>query len=369
MLNPDITFLNHGSFGACPRPVFEAYQNWQRELEYQPVEFLARRIDGLLDTAREKLAQYLNAPTNDIIFVQNATTGVNMVARSLKLNAGDEVLTTDHEYGACNFTWDYFCRQHGAVYVEREMPIPMTTHADFVEHFWAGVTPRTKVIFLSHITSFTALIFPVQEICRRAREAGIITVIDGAHAPAQISLDLTAIGADFYTGNCHKWLCAPKGSAFLYVNPAYQADLAPLVISWGWTPESDFINRHQVQPTRDHAAYLSVPAAIEYQAAHQWGEVRAACHAMICELHTKFEAFFGLPMLTTDPDVWNGQMLTVPVPPCDLSALKTRLYDEYQIEMPIIPWKGGHYIRVSVQVYNSAQQMDYLFKALGEIFV
>ena len=206
--------------------------------------------------------------------------GCQVVA--LRLRPGDEILTTDHEYGAMDRTWRYICDQIGARYVQRPIPLPVTTHADFVEHFWAGVTERTRIIFISHITSPTALTFPVAEICRRARAAGILTIVDGAHAPGQLPLNLVELGADIYTGACHKWLCAPKGAAFLYARPEVQPWLEPLVVSWGWEAEkpgpSRFVDWHEWQGTRDLAAYLTVPAAIRFQAEHAWDDVRRRCH-------------------------------------------------------------------------------------------
>ncbi len=208
MLRPDVTFLNHGSFGACPRPVFETYQCWQRELELEPVEFLGRRVPGLLREARQVLAEYVGVQPGTLVFVPNATFGVNIVARSLELAPGDEVLGTDHEYGAAEHAWQFSCGKRGATYIRQPIPLPVSDASDVIDALWAGVTDRTRVIFLSHITSPTAIIFPIAEICRRARAAGIMTVIDGAHAPGQIPLDLAAIDPDFYTGNCHKWLCS-----------------------------------------------------------------------------------------------------------------------------------------------------------------
>ena len=206
LLDPEIVFLNHGSFGATPRPVFDAYQNWQRELERQPVEFLGRRFNNLMRDARAALAAYVHADAADLIYAPNATTALNIVARSLRLNPGDEILTTDHEYGALDRTWRFIARKTGAVYRAQPIPVPITTPEDFVARLWAGVTPRTRVVFLSHITSPTALIFPVAEICRRARAAGIISIVDGAHTIGQIPLNLEEIGADFYASNLHKWL-------------------------------------------------------------------------------------------------------------------------------------------------------------------
>jgi isopenicillin-N epimerase len=234
LLDPDIAFLNHGSFGACPKPVFEAYQRWQLELERQPVEFLGRRFTALMRTAREKLAAYLHTAADNIVYVPNATVGVNIVARSLRLQPGDEILTTDHEYGAIDRTWRFICEKTGAALRTVPIPVPLPEAQTLVETLWAQVTPRTRVIALSHITSPTALIFPVKEICHRARAAGILTVIDGAHAVGQLPLALDDMGVDFYTSNCHKWLMAPKGSAFLYARPEAQSLVEPLVVSWGW---------------------------------------------------------------------------------------------------------------------------------------
>jgi len=231
LLEDSLIFLNHGSFGACPKPVFEVYQYWQRQLEYQPVRFLGRQATDLLAEARSELANYLNAPQDDLVYTPNPTTAINMIVRSLGLKPGDEILTSDHEYGAMDRTWRFICKKTGAKYVQRPISLPVSTQAELVEYFLAGITPQTKVIFLSHITSPTALIFPVEEICKRAREKNIITIIDGAHAPGQISLDLEAINPDIYTGACHKWLCAPKGSAFLYAHPDIQPRLKPLVVS------------------------------------------------------------------------------------------------------------------------------------------
>lgn len=206
MLDPEIVFLNHGSFGATPKPVFDVYQNWQRELERQPVEFLGRRARDLMAESRAALADYLGVQRDDLVYVTNATVGVNIVAHSINLGPGDEVLTTDHEYGACDRTWRFLARKDGFAYINQPVLVPLTSVERFVEQLWQGVTAKTKIIFLSHITSPTAIVFPVTEVCRRAREQGILTLVDGAHAPGQIPLDLDKIGADYYTGNLHKWM-------------------------------------------------------------------------------------------------------------------------------------------------------------------
>lgn len=368
LLNPDVVFLNHGSFGACPRPVFETYQAWQRELEYQPVEFLglSRRFPELVGEARTHLAKFLNTDMHNLAFVPNATTAINTIMRSLDLQAGDEILGTNHEYGAVDFTWEFICEKSGAKYIRHAVDLPLTTPEAFVESFWSSVTPKTKIIAISHITSPTALIFPVEEICRRAREAGIITIIDGAHVPSQLPLDLGAIGADFYTGNLHKWLCAPKGSAFLYVHPKHQELIHPLVISWGYAPDAEthrFSARHEWQGTQDISAYLSVPSAIDFQREHDWDSVRESCHALAVETRNRLTEVTGLPHIA--PDAFFSQMFAVPMPEgCDVYALKARLYDEFCVELPAIIWEGKPFIRVSIQGYNTRDDADALIDAL-----
>ena len=358
-------FLNHGSFGACPKPVFEADQRWQLELERQPVDFLGRRVDGLLDQARAALAEYINGDVDNLVFVPNATSGVNVAARSLRLQPGDEILTTDHEYGGCSYSWQHNCERTGAKYIIRPMPLPMSSPEAFIERFWEGVTPRTRVIYMSHITSPSALVFPIEEICRRARAAGIITVIDGAHAPGQIPLDMKKIGADFYTGNCHKWMMTPKGSGFLYVRPEYHWPIEPLIISWGWTDDSTFIRRNQMQGTRDPAAYLAVPAAIEWMKEHNWDLVRAQCHGLGVELRQQIMDWSDQPAIA--PESWFSQMFTALLPPYDAETLKRRLYDEYHIEVPLTTADGHQAIRVSLQGYNTREDGQKLLAALQEL--
>jgi isopenicillin-N epimerase len=367
LIDPEVVFLNHGSFGACPRVVFEEYQRYQIELERQPVEFLGRRADGLLDGARAKLAAYLNTEPNDIAFVMNATSGLNVIARSLPLERGDEILTTDHEYGALDMTWDWMCGKVGAQYIHHHIPLPVTSHADVVDSFWSAVTPRTKVIFLSHITSPTALIMPVKEICARAREAGILTVIDGAHVPGHIPLDLADIGADIYSGNCHKWLCAPKGAAFLHVRPDQQEWIESLTISWGWKGESTFVSRNQWQGTRDIAAFLAVPAAIDFQQQHDWIAVRARCHELARETRACIADLTNLEPVAPDSPEWFAQMVTCPIPIDDPISVKDRMYDEFKVEAPLVTWQEKHMIRVSYQGYNDHDDLERLMVALAGV--
>ena len=205
LLDPEVTFLNHGSFGACPRAVLDRHQQWQVELERQPVLFLARRLEGLLAEARAVLAAYVDAEPDDLVFVPNVTAGVNIAAWPLGLGAGDEVLSTNLEYGALDLTWEHVCGDFGARYVRTPISLPVASEEEVVESVWSAVGPRTRVLFLSHHTSSTALTLPVAELCRRARERGIVTVIDGAHVPGHFPLSLRDLDPDFYAGNCHKW--------------------------------------------------------------------------------------------------------------------------------------------------------------------
>lgn len=373
-IRSDLAFLNHGSFGACPRPVFETYQEWQGRLEADPIEFLGRRLDGLLREAREPLAAYVGTHPDHIVFVQNATLGFNIVARSLMLilEPGDEVLATDHEYGAADRTWRFLCGRYGVKYINQPIPLPLTNDEEMIEAFWRGVTPRTRVIFVSHITSPTALIFPVEKICRRAQAAGIMTVIDGAHAPGQIPLQLDALGADFYTGNCHKWLCAPKGSGFLYARPDRQPLLQPLIVSWGWDSRSPGISPFQDYfgwaGTDDPASFLSVPAAIAFQQKYNWDAVRAACHELVVSARRDVTTLVGGTPICPDSSHWLGQMCAIPLPVDDAPSLQKRLREEWHIEIPIFLWNGLRLLRISLQGYNGPADIERLRMALEAIF-
>lgn len=368
LLDPEVVFLNHGSFGACPRPVFAEYQRWQLELERQPVEFLGRRSEGLLTEARQALADYLNVALETIVYVSNATTGLNVIARSLPLERGDEVLTTDHEYGALNMTWKWMCGKAGARYIHHPIPLPVTSREEIVESLWSAVTPRTKVIYLSHITSPTALILPVKEICARARAAGILSVVDGAHAPSQIPLDLDDLGVDIYSGNNHKWLCAPKGSGFLYARPEHHDWIESLPISWGWQGEHTFVTRNQRQGTRDIAAYLATPAAIRFQQERDWDAVRARCHELAREARRRVAELTGMEPIAPDSPDWFSQMIALPLTTNEPGELKTRLYDEFRIEAPIGRWQDRvTQIRLSFQGYNTHDDLEAVLTVLERI--
>jgi isopenicillin-N epimerase len=373
LLDPDIVYLNHGSYGATPSTVFEIYQGWQRHLERDPVAFINDQLPPLLKNARTALGSYLNAKADDLVYVPNATFGLNIVAHAIPLSAGDEVLTTDHEYGSINNLWSYVCRKRGASYRKQPVSFPVASDAAIVEEIWAGVTPRTKVIFLSHITSSTALRLPVETLCQRARAAGIMTVIDGAHAPGQIALDLDGLGADFYVGNCHKWLCGPKGAAFLHTRRERQALIEPLVIGWGWgeerkpSPDSDYIQGLQWLGTDDLSAYLAVPAAVAFQSRHDWPQVREHCHGLLAASLERAAALTGLSPLYPRQGGYYAQMAVFDLPRIrDLAAFNSRLYQHYRIQIPCIAWNGRQFLRISVQAYNSQEDLDALFAALRQ---
>lgn len=371
LLRPEITYLNHGSFGACPKPVFETYQNWQLELEREPVEFLGRRFADLMYEARRALAKFLHTGVDDLLFVTNASTGLNYVAQSLPLRPGDEVLTTDQEYGAMDRMWGMICRRSGTRYIRRPLPLPLSGSPEEVaETIWSGVTEHTKILFISHVTSATALTLPVFLLAQRARQAGILLAVDGAHGPGQIDLDLTASGVDFYAGNCHKWMLAPKGAAFLYVRPELQNLIRPLIISWAdlSRAQSRFIQENEFQGTRDIAAYLSVPAAISFMKNHHWAEVRRQCRRLALYAQEKMSQICGLPPLCPGSPDWIQQMVAQQLPAeIDGEKLRERLFKEYAIEIPVNQINGKEYIRISVQGYNTADDVNKFLEAFDEL--
>jgi isopenicillin-N epimerase len=378
LLDPAITYLNHGSFGACPKEVFEIYQSWQRKLERNPSQFLGRQVTGLLEEARNALGQYLGVQADEVVYFPNPTTALNMVVRNLTLEPGDEILATNHEYGAMDRTWQYFAERSGARYINWPISTPVSDPEQFVQMFWEGVTPRTRVIFISHITSPTALIFPIQEICRRASTTGILTIIDGAHAPGQIPLDLRSIGATIYAGALHKWLSAPKGAAFVYIRKDYQDQFEPLVISWGYKSQdasaSQFIDYHQWQGTRDMSAFLSVPAAIKFQERHNWENQRSRLLQLTRSAHDRLLSLLGFLPLSKNSrhsEDWNyswfAQMVAVQIPNCDPQKLQELLYERYSIEIPVFLWEGIPVMRLSIQAYNTTSDIDRLINALQAI--
>ncbi len=371
LLDPEITFLNHGSFGACPRPVFDMYQEWQRRLERHPVKFLIRDLPTHLYRSRAALGAFVHADVDDLVLVTNATEAVNIVARALPFAAGDEVLTTDHEYGACDHTWEMLSGKRGFSYIKQNIPLPLSSPEEIVEQLWAGVTARTKLIFISHISSTTAVRFPVEQICARARAEGILTLVDGAHALGQLPLDMEAIGADFYTSNAHKWLMAPKGVAFLYARRDKQPLIEPLIVSWGYRlgnpfaeTNSQYVNYLEWTGTRDPAAMLTIPAAIDFFQTYEWPKRRQESKELLSYWLQEMEALTGLPSIY--PSSYFYQQMGVARLPRmdDLAGFKAKLYDSYQIEIPQTEWHDLQFLRISIQAYNTKVDVDKLLEVI-----
>ena len=371
LLDPEITFLNHGSFGACPKPVFEEYQRWQRKLEKQPVEFLARDIYDYLKEARDSLGRFVGCSGDDLVYVTNPTTAVNTIIRSLDFGPGDEILTTDQEYGALIRAWNQYADKRGFKLVEHVTQFPMTTHEDFVNKFWSDVNEKTKVIFISQITSATGVILPAEEICRRAKAEGIMTIIDGAHVPAHIPLSISEMDPDVYVGACHKWLSAPKGSSFMYVKNSLQENVNPLIISWGSEVDpspSPFIYENQYQGTWDPSAFLTVPSAIQFQIDNDWESVKKRCRNLTQETRDRVYDIIKTEPICPNNDEWLGQMSSIIINIENGLEFKWMLLDKYKIEMPIYQWKDKILFRISFNAYNDEKDADRLIEVLEEMF-
>lgn len=376
LLDPEVVFLNHGSFGACPREVLQAQQDWQREMERNPVHFLGRRSAGLLRQSREALAGFVGAQADHLVYVPNATTGVNIVARSIELAPGDEVLTTDLEYGACDATWQRLCEAQGARYVRVNVPLPLQRD-QLADRLMAAATPRTRLVYISHVTSTTALVLPVAEVVRAAHARGLPVLVDAAHAPGLVDLDLDAIGADYTTGNAHKWLCAPKGVAFLHARPQHHERLHATVTSWGYAAGSGghtgfdaylgssvFERRLQWQGTRDISGALAVPTAIAFHRRHLGGAMRERCRALARQALQAQLARTGLESIGRDDDF--AQMVPLPVPPTDTEALRSWLFERHRIEVPVTRHGDRCFVRISVQAYNDETDLAKLAGALQQ---
>ncbi len=371
LVRKDITFLNFGSFGACPKPIFERYQAYQLELEQEPVQFIVQTGLEYLKHSRIALGAYLNCSEDDLVFVVNPSHAVNLIAKSFPLKAGDEVLTTDLEYGACDRTLQYYCEKAGAKYIRTPITLPLTTKEKFVEEFFKGVSSKTKLIFISHITSSTGLRFPVEEIIAVAKSKGILTFIDGAHAPAQVDLNLTELGADIYTGACHKWMMAPKGCTFLYVKPAIQDLFDPLVISWGFNSTSPshsrFLDYHQTQGTRDFSAFLTIPTVIEFMKANNWQAIAKECRELVQLNAIPFCELLNTKPLAPITDDFILQLFSIPIKTSEPETLKALLFNQYKIEIPVMRHGDNVYLRYSIQAFNTQQDLDILRDAVKDI--
>ena len=383
-LDPEVVFLNHGSFGACPRAVLEEQDRIRLRMERQPVQFFVRDLEGLLDTARAELAAFLHAPSTDIAWVPNATSGVNAVLRSLSLAPGDELLTTDHEYNACRNALEYVAGRTGARVVVARIPFPLADADQAVDAILEGAGARTRLALIDHVTSQTGLVLPIARIVAALAGRGIDTLVDGAHAPGMLDLRLADIGAAYYTGNCHKWLCAPKGAGFLYVHPDRQSEIRPVAISHGAnSPRQDrsrFLQEFDWVGTDDPSPMLCVPAAIRFMGSllpGGWPALRAHNRALTLDGRRELAEVLGIDL--PSPDTMIGSLAALPLPDGAMEPPKSAMYadplqDEllrrWRIEVPIIPWPEVPHrlIRISAQIYNDPTQYRLLAEALRELF-
>lgn len=380
-LDPGVTFLNHGSFGSCPRAVLDRQTQFRELLEKQPVRFLVRELEPLWDAARSSLANFIGADAEDLVFITNATTGVNTVLQSLSLAPGDELLVTNHEYNACRNALNRVAQRTGAKITVAEVPFPFTTEDELVEPILAKVTSRTRLALMDHVTSQTGVIFPIERLVRELSLRGIETLVDGSHAPGMIPLNLNQLGATYYTGNCHKWICAPKGAAFLHVRRDRQEQIRPLVISHGAnSPRNDrsrFLIEFGWMGTSDPSAMLCVPEALHYMGGRLpggWPEIMERNHALVVAARDILCRTLSIP--EPCPAHFLGSLASVPIPdattittpksPLYLDPWQDELLEQHQIEVPIIPWPAPpkRLLRVSAQLYNSLPQFKNLADAL-----
>ena len=366
MLDSNVTHLNHGSFGACPRLIFDSLVKWQELLEREPVKHLAFDVFGYLEKSREALSSYVKCHKDDIVFFSNPSTALNTVLRSLDLKKEDEILTTSHEYGAMDRAWKFLCNKTGSVYINQDISLPLVSKDHFIDEFKKGISAKTKVIFLSHITSPTALVFPVKEICDIAREKNILTIIDGAHAPAQLDLDISEINPDFYSGACHKWMCSPKGVAFLYVSKKFQHKIEPLVVSWGYESDnpghSQFLDYLQWQGTYDMSAYLTIPDTIDFLNKHNWDNITKQCHELNVWARDRVLSEFDIEPICNS--MFLGQMSSIEFPFSDPLKNQIEFYNKYKIQIPFWKWNDKTLFRISIQAYNNKQDVYRLIDAL-----
>ena len=388
LLDPAVTFLNHGSFGACPRAVLDKQQQLRLEMEREPVEFLVRKMPPLLDESRNALAELINADPADVAFVQNATAGVNSVLRSLSFQPGDEILVTDHDYNACRNVGRYVAERTGAVVVETKVPTPVESPRQVVDAVLARVSPRTRIAMLDHVTSPTAIVFPIEEIVRELDRRGVDTLVDGAHAPGMIPLDMNRIGAAYYTGNCHKWLCAPKGAGFLHVRPDRQNGIQPPIVSHGWNRPrsgySPFQDAFDWQGTLDPTPWLCVGEAIRFVGTLLDGGLAALmrrnrglairARQILCQrldvAPVCAESLLGSMAAVRLPDNMAMPYAASATVGCNAAD---RLHDEllarFGIETPVYFWpeEPKTILRVSAQAYNHVEQYEKLADVLREM--
>ncbi len=384
-LDPSITFLNHGSFGACPASVLEEQGRWRARIEAEPVRFFMRELEPAMDEVRTCLGAFVGCDPEELVWVPNATTGVNTVLRSLKLGPGDELLTTDHAYNACANALEFDAQRSGARVVVAEIPFPLASPEQVTKALLGAVTARTRFALIDHITSPTGLIFPVHALVDALHARGVAVMVDGAHGPGMVPLNLRGLGADWYTGNLHKWVCAPKGAAFLHVPRARQDALRPLVISHGANANRTDRSRFRIEfdwtGTTDPSAWLSVPAALgalEKCESGGWPEVMKKNRALALEARALLTGALGVP--NPAPDEMIGALVAIPLPGLArgrgalpgsgaLDPLQDRLFKEHQIEVPVFAWPGAgkRVIRVSAQRYNRRADYERLASALKQL--
>ena len=379
-LDPSVVFLNHGSFGACPLAVLEEQSRLRAEMETEPVRFLVRELEERMDVARAALGAFIGCSGDDLAFVNNATSGVNAVLRWLRLEEGDELLTTDHAYAACRNALDAAAAAAGARVVTARVPFPLTSAGEAAGAILAACTPRTRFALIDHVTSPTGLVLPVAELVPALQARGVIVLVDGAHAPGMLPLNLDALGADLYTGNCHKWLCAPKGAAFLHVREDRQALVRPLVISHGATSPRTDRSRFRIEAdwvgTSDPTPWLCIPAAIDHVGAMLpggWPEIMTRNRALALSGRALLCEMLGIPLPC--PDEMIGCLASLPLPdgemelepPLYIDALQEALW-ERGIEVPVMPWPAWpkRLLRISPQIYNDRADIERLSEALHD---
>ena len=370
LLDPEVAYLNHGSYGACPRPVFEAYQKFQHELEQEPATLLYREFSRRMQEARTGLSLFLNCESDQIAFVRNVTYGLNMVAQSLKINEGDTVLATEHEYGAVDRMWETICNERRANLVRVKIPLPMESACSAVDLLKAKIDPSVKFVTFPHISPETSQLFPIHELTKIARSAGAVSVIDGAHAPGQVPVDLKEIGADFYVGNCHKWMLSPKGAGFVYASREHEDGIRPPAISWGNISEgnSSLLLENDWQGTIDISSILAVQDAIDFLNKNRWFEtVVPRSRQLISEFNETILEVTGMDDLYLHADLQPPQMRSYLLPEGDHSSLHTDLFHRFKVEVPVFLNPKGNMFRISVQAYNDGSDLERLVNALKEM--
>lgn len=376
-IRDDTCYMNHGSWGISPQPVRHERRKWIDRLDCQPMDFYLRQLEPAFHETRDVLSSFVGTDSGNLVFVENATYGMNVVANGLELSAGDEVLLSSHEYGAVKRIWERRCSEAKAICREARLELPFTTAEHLEQALFAEVTPATRLIVISHITSETGTILPVKRICDRAKKMGIAVCIDGPHAPAQVPINLDELGCDFYTASCHKWLCAPLGTGFLFASPTWHCQMKPLVQSWGrlkpnepkyWDEEMIWMG------TRDPSGFFTIGTAIEFLRSVGLQQFRQRTHWLASEMLKELRDLFQTDLIyPSEPDAdtqenWFGSMCELPLPDRvsaqDRETLQLRLWKNHGIEVPIFEFEGRKLIRVSFHLYNDTNDIDRLVQSL-----